>query len=105
MPYFTHTLGMFLVGSLDGRLVATVMAGYEGHRGWINYLVGGRRGLPKKGIRVPSDGRGRDMLEGDGLPKINLQVRSSNADVVEFYRSIGYSEDDIVSMGKRLVED
>ncbi len=45
------------------------------------------------------------MLEGDGLPKINLQVRSSNADVVEFYRSIGYSEDDIVSMGKRLVED
>ena len=40
-----------------------------------------------------------------GCPKINLQIRRSNADVVEFYRKIGYSVDDVVSMGKHLVED
>jgi len=40
-----------------------------------------------------------------GCPKINLQIRRSNAGVVAFYRSIGYAEDDVVSMGKRLIED
>ena len=40
-----------------------------------------------------------------GCPKVSLQIRRSNADVVAFYRSIGYAEDDVVSMGKRLIED
>ena len=40
-----------------------------------------------------------------GCPKINLQVRSSNANVIDFYKTIGYSVDDVVSMGKRLEED
>ena len=95
---------MFLVGSLGTRLVATVMAGYEGHRGWINYLA------------VAPDSRkagfGRQLIEAAearlqalGCPKINLQVRTSNADVIEFYRRIAYSVEDRVSMGKRLEED
>ena len=45
------------------------------------------------------------LLRAMGCPKISLQIRRSNADVVAFYRSIGYSEDDVVSMGKRLIED
>lgn len=95
---------MFLVGSMDGRLVATIMVGYEGHRGWVNYLA------------VAADCRGRGFgrllmdeaeacLREMGCPKISLQIRRSNAGVVAFYRSIGYSEDDVVSMGKRLIED
>ncbi len=44
-------------------------------------------------------------LSALGCPKINLQVRSSNADVIEFYKRIGYSMDDVVSMGKRIEED
>ena len=95
---------MFLVGSLDTRLVAAVMAGYEGHRGWINYLAVAPD-CRKGGYGASPDGGGRGALESAGLPKINLQVRSSNADVIEFYQRIGYSTDDVISMGKRLEED
>ena len=40
-----------------------------------------------------------------GCPKINLQVRTSNQDAVDFYRHLGYHVDDVVSMGKRLIDD
>ncbi len=95
---------LFLVGSLDGRLVATMMVGYEGHRGWVNYLAVAadcrKRGLGRT-LMSEAEARLREM----GCPKVNLQIRRSNADIVSFYRSIGYSEDDVVSMGKRLLED
>ena len=95
---------MFLVGSIGSKLVATVMAGYDGHRGWINYLAvaidSQKRGFGRR-LMDEAEARLREM----GCPKINLQVRNSNADVVEFYRAIGYSIDDVVSMGKRLEED
>ena len=95
---------MFLVGLLDGRLVATVMAGYEGHRGWVNYLAVApdcrKRGF---GRRLMDEAEA--LLREAGCPKINLQVRSSNVDVIGFYRSIGYAVDDVVSMGKRLEHD
>ncbi len=95
---------LFLVGLLGPRLVGTVMAGYEGHRGWVNYLAVvpdcRRRGL---GRRLMEEAE--RLLRAAGCPKINLQVRSSNADVIGFYRSIGYAVDDVVSMGKRLEED
>ena len=95
---------MFLVGLLDTRLVASVMAGYEGHRGWINYLAV----VPdcrKNGFGRLLMEQAESRLRAVGCPKINLQVRSSNADVIAFYRNIGYSTDDVVSMGKRLDED
>ena len=95
---------LFLVGLLGARLVGTVMVGYEGHRGWVNYLAVApdcrRRGL---GRRLMEEAE--RLLRAAGCPKINLQVRSSNADVIGFYRSIGYAVDDVVSMGKRLEED
>ena len=95
---------LFLVGSMDGRLVATIMVGYEGHRGWVNYLAVAadcrRRGFGRL-LMEEAEARVREM----GCPKINLQIRRSNAGLVAFYRSIGYAEDDVVSMGKRLVED
>ena len=95
---------MFLVGSIGSKVVATVMAGYDGHRGWINYMAvdtaNQKRGF---GRRLMAEAEAR--LREKGCPKINLQVRNTNADVVEFYRAIGYSVDDVVSMGKRLEED
>ncbi|MDA0988977.1 MAG: GNAT family acetyltransferase [Chloroflexi bacterium] len=95
---------MFLVGVLDTRLVAAMMAGYEGHRGWINYLAV-EPGFQGAGIgsRIMEEAEAR--LRTLGCPKINLQIRRSNADVGEFYKKIGYSVDDVVSMGKHLVED
>ena len=95
---------MFLVGMLGSRLVASVMAGYEGHRGWINYLAVNpeyqKRGL---GRRMMEEAEAR--LIAAGCPKINLQVRKSNAATIAFYERIGYLIDDSLSMGKRLVED
>ena len=95
---------LFLVGFLDGRLVATVMAGYEGHRGWVNYLAvapdSRKRGFGRL-LMDEAEAHLREM----GCPKINLQVRRPNAEAAGFYRSIGYAEDDVLSMGKRLVGD
>ena len=95
---------LFLVGLLGARLVGTVMVGYEGHRGWVNYLAVApdcrRRGLGRRLM-----GEAERLQRAAGCPKINLQVRSSNADVIGFYRSIGYAVDDVVSMGRRLEED
>ena len=94
----------FLVGTHDGRVIASVMAGYEGHRGWVNYLA---VGLPwrrqKLGARLMQEIEGR--LRALGCPKINLQVRRSNGEVKAFYDALGFVEDDVLSFGKRLVRD
>ncbi len=94
----------FLVGVLDGKIVATCMAGYEGHRGWINYLAVSppyrRRGIAKQMME-----EAEAKLRSAGCPKINLQVRKTNTEVIHFYESIGYSIDRVVSMGKRLIQD
>jgi ribosomal protein S18 acetylase RimI-like enzyme len=94
----------FLVSELDNKIVATCMVGYEGHRGWINYLAVApeyrRRGIARQIME-----EAERLLRQVGCPKINLQVRTSNAQVIEFYKSIGFKIDDVVSMGKRLETD
>jgi ribosomal protein S18 acetylase RimI-like enzyme len=95
---------MFLVGCLDGQIIATVMAGYDGHRGWINYLaVHPRRRRSGIGRRMMDEAEKR--LRAAECPKINLQVRSTNAEVIAFYDRIGFKQDDVVSFGKRLEPD
>ena len=95
---------LFLVGELDGRIVATAMAGYEGHRGWVNYLAvdPSERGAGH-GRAIMAEVE-RLLTEG-GCPKLNLQVRSDNEQALEFYRALGYSVDAAVSLGKRLIPD
>ena len=94
----------FLVGELKGHIVATCMAGYEGHRGWINYLAVAPR-YRRRGFGTQLMQEVERILRWAGCPKINLQIRTSNTDVIEFYKAIGYSIDDVVSMGKRLEQD
>lgn len=95
---------LFLVATLSDKIVGSVMAGYEGHRGWINYLavdpVHRRRGI---GRRLMEEAE--RLLLAAGCPKINLQVRSSNLQVVAFYKAIGFVQDEVISLGKRLVQD
>jgi len=94
----------FLVGELDGGIVAAVMAGYEGHRGWINYLAvspARRRTGLGRALMVEAE----RLLRTAGCPKINLQVRTSNREVIAFYQQIGFAPDDVVSLGKRLEVD
>jgi len=95
---------MFLVAVDDGAIVGSVMCGYEGHRGWINYLaVDPERRL--RGIGRELMKEAERILAAAGCPKINLQVRSTNQAVIDFYREIGFVVDDVVSMGKRLQHD
>ena len=95
---------MFLVCSMSNKIIATVMAGYDGHRGWINYLA-----VHPDHHRTGIGGRMMEeaeiLLRAAGCPKINLQVRKTNTNVIEFYKKIGYKADDVISLGKRLVPD
>ena len=100
--------GLFLVGelALDGerRLVAAAMGGYEGHRGWVNYLAvdPARRGRGHARALMAELER---RLLARGCPKINLQVREENGAALAFYERLGFAVDRSVSLGKRLIPD
>ena len=95
---------LFLVGCSGDHIIATVMAGYDGHRGWINYLAVRPRDQ-RTGIARRMMDEAEASLRALGCSKINLQVRSTNAGVIEFYKTIGFKIDDVVSFGKRLEID
>lgn len=93
--------GLFLVGTLGGRIAGSVMAGYDGHRGWLNYVAV----LPE----LQGRGYGRRLVEAAvaalrelGCPKVNLQVREANTKVIGFYERLGFKNDRVVGMGLRL---
>ncbi len=94
----------FLVGTADGKVVASVMAGYDGHRGWIHYLAVApeyqRQGLGRQIMAAAEE----KLLEV-GCPKIDLMVRKNNLDVIQFYGKIGYGEDEVIILSRRLIED
>ena len=95
---------LFLVAAEEELVLGSVMAGYEGHRGWINYLaVDPSRRRQGLGTRLMDEAE--RLLAERGCPKINLQIRSENADVIAFYGALGYRTDDVVSLGKRLIDD
>ena len=95
---------LFLIGCISARIMGTVIVGFEGHRGWINYLAvdpdSQRQGY---GRILMSEAERR--LRALGCPKINLQVRNDNWDVINFYQQLGFCQDPVLSFGKRLVHD
>jgi ribosomal protein S18 acetylase RimI-like enzyme len=96
---------LFLVAvEPDATVVGAGMAGFDGHRGWVNYLA----------VRPDRQGGGlgrafmaefERLLTERGCPKLNLQVRAGNERVIAFYESLGYADDHTVSLGKRLIAD
>lgn len=91
----------FLVATVDGAIVGAVMAGFDGVRGWLHRIavsVSARRmGVGTTLVRAAERALGRM-----GCPKVNLQVRVSNQDVVSFYESLGYSVENNLSLGRKL---
>ena len=96
--------GLFLVAEMAGLLVGTLMAGYDGHRGSINY-VGVLPSNRNMGIGRALMSEAERLLFERGCPKINLQIRTDNLGAVEFYRRLGYEPFEVVDMGKRLIPD
>lgn len=95
---------LFLVGESDGSIISSAMGGYDGHRGWVNYLA----------VSPHAQGRGHgtrimrsleQALTTMGCPKLNLQIRAENETVRKFYASLGYQVDPVISMGLRLIAD
>jgi ribosomal protein S18 acetylase RimI-like enzyme len=95
---------LFVVGERQGQIVATAMAGFDGHRGWINYLAVSPE-VQKQGLGRQLMTHVEQALMAMGCPKLNLQVRAGNAQALAFYQAIGYGQDELVSMGKRLISD
>jgi len=92
---------LFFIALLKNEVIGSVMAGYDGHRGWLYYLAV----LPEYQKR----GYGRQLVEKAvnelrklGCLKVNLQVRTSNTSVVDFYKNLGFKEEERVSLGIRL---
>jgi ribosomal protein S18 acetylase RimI-like enzyme len=94
----------FIVAVVRNKIVGSIMIGYEGHRGWINYLAVDPS-LRRQGVGRRLMEQAEELLRNAGCPKINLQVRSANKEAAEFYASLGYLQDDVISLGKRLDPD
>jgi len=97
-------LELLLVGWEDETLIASVMVGYDGHRGWLNYFAVAPS-HQKQGFGRLLMAEAERLLRERGCAKINLQVRTTNQGVIEFYRTLGFQLDEVVSMGKRLEQD
>jgi len=93
--------GLFWLAELDGRVVGTIMAGYDGHRGWI-YSLGVHPEARRAGAGRALVAQAERALVALGCPKVNLQVFSSNVSAQGFWRRVGYAQDEVVSFGKRL---
>jgi len=95
---------LFLVAEDGGDIVGTVMAGYDGHRGWIYYLASSpqRRG---EGIARDLLATVEELLLEMGCPKVQLMVRPGNEDVLGLYDRLGYERFSTTTTGKRLIAD
>ncbi len=95
---------MFIVGELDNEIIATCIFGYDGHRGWVYYLAV-KPNQQRNKVATQMMSHVEEKLKRLGCPKINLMVRESNLGVRSFYHEIGYSDDSVITLSKRLLKD
>ncbi len=91
-------------GSRPARILGTVMAGYDGHRGWLYYLATAkshrRQGIARALVR-----EAERLLVEMGCPKVQLMVREGNEGVLGFYDDLGYERFSVSNTGRRLIVD
>lgn len=93
--------GLFLVALDDDKVVGSIMAGYDGHRGWL-YAVAVLKSHRRTGVGTRLVREAERLLETLGCDKVNLQIRSTNAQATKFYAELGYLIEERISMGRRL---
>ncbi len=92
---------LFFVAEIEGKVIGTVMTGFDGHRGWLNYLgvdpvfrkCGFGRSLVEYSI---------NKLKELGCPKLNIQIRTGNTAVTDFYKKLGFQNHDVIGMQIKL---
>ena len=95
--------GLFFVAEENHQIIGTIIAGFDGHRGWLYSLTV----LPqhrRKGLGTSLVNKAMEELKKLGCLKANLQIYSDNKEVVDFYKKIGFSIEDRISMGIRLLK-
>jgi len=92
---------LFFVAVDSGKVIGTIMAGYDGHRGWI-YSLAVMPENRKTNIGTKLLETAEKKLKEKGCLKINLQIMSTNIDVMKFYKKNGYKKEERISMGKAL---
>ena len=90
-----------LVGEEEGRLIACVMVGFDGHRGWVYYL-GVSADRQRRGHGRAMFAAAQAWLEERGAPKIQLMLRDDNAEARQFYEALGLELQPVVTLGRRL---
>ena len=96
--------GLFFVAAVGEKVVGTIMAGYDGHRGWI-YSVAVLPEYRRRGVGTRLTRHAEERLKSLGCPKINLQILQENKAVEAFYRKLGYDTEQRISMGKKIPEN
>jgi ribosomal protein S18 acetylase RimI-like enzyme len=93
---------LFFIALLHDQVIGSIMVGYEGHRGWINYLAV----LPS----FQNQGYGKLLINKAitelrilGCVKVNLQIRPDNLPVIKFYQHLGFKQEDRINMSLRLM--
>jgi ribosomal protein S18 acetylase RimI-like enzyme len=100
----SHQTGKLFLLLNQGKLVGSVMTGYDGHRGSVYYLSV-HPGVQKNGLGKILMEHCEDYLRSLGCPKLNLSIRTSNLPVIGFYDRLGYQQDDVAIMSRRLIVD
>lgn len=95
---------LFFVAERDGHVVASTMAGYDGHRGWLYYVAVAPE-LQGEGVGRAMFRHAEEALLALGCPKVNVQIRSGNDAVAAFWGGLGFASDGATGMGKRLIPD
>ena len=90
-----------LIGRADNHIVATMMVGHDGHRGWVYYVATDPDRRAKGFGRAIMDAA-EDWLRAAGIAKLQLLVRRENARAGAFYQSIGYAEAQTIVFAKWL---
>ena len=94
----------FVAESSEKNVIGTIIAGYDGHRGWIYYLAV-KPELRNQNIGSLMVKHAEKKLESLGCPRINLMGKIGNQGVFSFYQKLGYVDDPVVVLSKRLYED
>ncbi|VVO36155.1 GNAT family acetyltransferase [Pseudomonas proteolytica] len=96
--------GLFFVATDKTAVIGTLMAGYDGHRGWL-YSVAVHPDYRRQGLGASLVRHGEQALIALGCLKINLQITSGNEAVVGFYEALGYGVEPRISMGKKIAQN